>query len=123
MPKTIKERIQEIDDKILSLSEVYQSDIGASYKEASQTQDIISMLERQKFELKAQLGKENQPAKEFKLKSADGEIISFKVVQANPDRQNGEISIDSSVGQELMKSPKKAEIFLNNKKYKIVDEK
>lgn len=118
--KTIQERIIEIDAKILTLSKVYQGDIGASYKEASQTQDIISFLEKQKFELKQELEKGSITAKKFVLECLDGEIITFNVVSSNPDRANNEISIESLIGKQLMNSSQNDNIIFKGKEFSIV---
>jgi transcription elongation GreA/GreB family factor len=118
--KSIQERIIEIDAKILALSKVYQGDIGASYKEASQTQDIISFLEKQKFELKQELEKGSIASKKFILKSIDGEEISFNVVSSNPDRSNNEISVDSSIGKQLISSSQDEKIIFKGKEFTII---
>ena len=118
--KTIQERIIEIDAKILALSKVYQGDIGASYKEASQTQDIISFLEKQKFELKQELEKGSKTAKKFILECLDGEKITFNVVSSNPDRSNNEISIESLIGKQLMSSSQNDKIIFKGKEFRIV---
>ena len=117
--KSIQDRINEIDAKILALSKVYQGDIGASYKEASQTQDIITLLEKQKFELKNQLEKGSGVSKRFLLECLDGEKIDFSVVASNPDRSNNEISEQSIIGKQLMNSSQNDKITFKGKEFKI----
>jgi len=120
MSQEIQRKIKEIEDRIVELSKVYQSDIGSSYKEASQTQDLISMLEKQKFELKIQLEKGITVSKKFTLKSEDGEIIAFNVVSSDPDRAKGEISIQSNIGNQLNTSSLNDKITFKEKSFKIV---
>jgi len=118
--KNIQERIIEIDAKILTLSKIYQGDIGASYKEASQTQDIISFLEKQKFELKQELEKGSITTKKFVLECLDGEMITFNVVSSNPDRENNEISVESLIGKQLINSSRNDKILFKGKEFRIV---
>ena len=120
MSQEIQNKIVEIETRIDELNKVYQSDIGSSFKEASQTQDLISMLEKQKFELKTQLEKGVTISKKFTIKCEDGETISFNVVSSDPDRSKGEISIQSHIGNQLNDSSLNDTITFKEKTFKII---
>ena len=117
--KSIQDRIIEIDARIHSLNKVYQDDMNASYKEASQTQDMISLLEKQKFELQKDLNKGANIAKGYVLKSADGEEIIFNVVPSDPNRADNEISEQSTIGKLLMNSAINDKIIFKEKEFTI----
>lgn len=116
---SIQDKIKEIDEKILELNKVYHEDIGASYREAVQTQDMINMLKKQKNELQKDSEMEIIPSKRFILKSDDGETIIFNVVSSNPDRSNNEISIHSIIGDQLINSNSNDIILFKGKEYQI----
>ena len=95
----LKSRIQQIEKHIADLKQVQNSDTGASYKEASQTNDLIINYERQVHNLKEELVNLDESYITYILLSDSGIERVFTLVNKGADPFTSRISIGSPLGQ------------------------
>ena len=86
------EEIQKLQARLDNLRKIYTEDIGASYKDAAQTEDMINMLELQMRELKNPGKKRGDSGRKFVLKDQKGNSIDVFVVEDAPDPSKNKFS-------------------------------
>ncbi len=95
----IESKIKELKKRIKDLQSVYKGDVRESYREATQTQDMILQYQSQ---LEAMIKQQtNNSLKTVVLKSHNGKKQIYKLTTSKPDPSNGIISLDSPIGKKL----------------------
>jgi len=95
------DQLDKLKKKLMKLHETYANDIGASYKEATQTQMEIEMLE-QKISQIENLENSNIPNKEYILKGEN--TLKVTLTAGEIDTKSYIISFNSPLGKNLSKS-------------------
>jgi transcription elongation GreA/GreB family factor len=113
----MKDKITDLEDKIKKLQEIYKDDIGASYKEAQQTQEMIHLYQTQ---LELAKKDKKQTKVKFFLKS-DVLEIEYTVQDENPNPRENIITKNSELGKSLLEKNIGESIFLNKEKYEIAN--
>lgn len=120
MENKLKKEIQKIKSRIEELKQVANSDIGASFKEAVQTQDMIKMLEIRLHDLiEEDIGRGKDSQTSFVLKSQKGQSIRVIITDGNPDPANNIFSHESPIGKEVTESKPGDKIKLRGEIYTI----
>ncbi len=99
--KQIQDKLSELKARLLELNTILHEDIGASYREATQTSEMIEMLEMQIFDLKKQL--ENKDGNIIRVIEVEnnGSILEFILVKENGNPMDLSFSISSPYGEIL----------------------
>lgn len=98
--KQIQEKLKELEQRLLVLNKTLHEDIGASYREATQTSDMIEMLELQILDLKKELKNEKGLLKMIRATN-NGLVKDFLLLEQNGDPEELSFSISSPFGQIL----------------------
>jgi len=98
--KQIQEKLSELEKRLLVLNKTLHEDIGASYREATQTSEMIEMLEIQILDLKKEQKNEKGILKMIQVKG-NGIIKVFILLEQNGNPQELSFSISSPFGQIL----------------------
>lgn len=98
--KQIQEKLNELQKRLLSLNKTLHEDIGASYREATQTTEMIEMLELQILDLKNELNNEKGLIRQIRVKNSNA-IQEFYLLSGNGDPDKLSFSLSSPFGQIL----------------------
>lgn len=98
--KQIQEKLKELEQRLLVLNKTLHEDIGASYREATQTSDMIEMLELQILDLKKELKNEKGLLKMIRATN-NGLVKDFLLLEQNGDPEELSFSISSPFGKIL----------------------
>ena len=113
------ERINKLKTRITDLKKIMAADTNASYKEASQTEDMIQVFEKQLLEL-VSIPQTNKVTT-YILKDESGKKQTYFLAKANPDPFRNIISEQSPLGKKL-KAAKLNDVLEHNKqRYKIFE--
>jgi transcription elongation GreA/GreB family factor len=113
----LQTRIAETNQQIAGLKQVLANDVGASYKEAAQTNDMIQSCEMQLASLHEELISLDEKTTQYVLKAKDGCIRKLTLVAKNPDPSVGKISVDSPIGKILSESKQGDRIVIGSSGY------
>jgi hypothetical protein len=114
------DEIKKLQVRLDNLRKIYTEDIGASYKEAAQTEDMINMLELQMRELKKTGKNTEKDVKEFVLKDTDGNLINVWVGDGNPEPSQNKFTSSSPIGKGLLLKNKGDRLMLRGVNYEIL---
>lgn len=101
--KQILEEIQSKEKKLLELRKILQSDTAASYKEATQTSEMIEVLELNLMDLKNMLIQDKQYIKMIISKDNNNNDHVFYIVGKDGDPSLMRFSTASPFGLKLSK--------------------
>ncbi|HOY46259.1 MAG TPA: hypothetical protein PKU95_01345 [Candidatus Dojkabacteria bacterium] len=101
--KQILEEIQSKEKKLLELRKILQSDTAASYKEATQTSEMIEVLELNLMDLKNMLIQDKQYIKMIISKDDSNNDHIFYIVEKDGDPSLMRFSTASPFGLKLSK--------------------
>jgi hypothetical protein len=99
--KQILEEIQSKEKKLLELRKILQSDTAASYKEATQTSEMIEVLELNLMDLKDMLIQDEQYIKMIISKDNNNNDHFFYIVEKDGDPSLMRFSTSSPFGFKL----------------------
>jgi len=99
--KQILDEIQSKEKKLLELRKILQSDTAASYKEATQTSDMIEVLELNLMDLRDSLEQFEQYSKRIIAKAHNNSEATFYIVDKDGDPSLMRFSIASPFGSKL----------------------
>lgn len=119
MKQKLVNRISSLQDKILDLKKVLANDTAASYKEASQTTEMIEVYERQVCNLRQEIANEDAGMTRYTLKHDNIELVYF-LVEFGADPFKKWISKESPLGKQLKDSKLKDVINIGEKSYEVV---
>ncbi len=105
-----KDEIAKLKQQKEDLDLVLAADQWTSFREAAQTEMDKQVLEKHLMTMENETQANIQTS--YKLKSANGELVSYTVTDGAPDPSNNMISVNSPIGQKLaqMKVGDKLEI-------------
>jgi transcription elongation GreA/GreB family factor len=98
--KQILAEIQSKEKKLLELRKILQSDTAASYKEATQTSEMIEVLELNLMDLKKILDNEKNFIKKI-IAQCDNKEMVFYLVKKDGDPSLMRFSLESPFGIKL----------------------
>ena len=99
--KQIKEEIVEKEQKLLELRNILQKDTAASFKEATQTSEMIEILELNLFDLKHKLAHGAEYLKMITALNQDNVEQIFYVINNDGDPAQMRFSINAPFGKLL----------------------
>lgn len=117
------DQIESIKKRIEDLRHIMNSDMGASFKEAVQTEEMIKILEIQLRQLLHEKTSSTSGALEnsiFNLKSKQGKIITVTITTSSPDPSKNIFSANSPIGQKLLQQKSGEKITLRNEEYELI---
>lgn len=99
--KQILDEIHSKEKKLLELRKILQSDTAASYKEATQTSEMIEVLELNLLDLRDSFNNEDQYIKRIKAQVLEDKVHIFYIVDKDGDPSRMRFSMASPFGLKL----------------------
>jgi len=118
----LKTEIKNLEKRIEDLRQIQNADMGASFKEAVQTEEMIDVAQHRLNDLKEKHESSNGQSnlvKSYNLDSLDGKKLLVQIVNSNPDPSKNIFSAESPIGQKILKAKPGDSVNIRNTDYLV----